>query len=130
MSRDHRKLRVFDDAHRLVLRIYRQTRHFPKDEWFGLRGQMRRAAVSIPTNIVEGNARRSTADYVRFLNTALGSACELKYLVALSAELGLASGDAWNDVVRGCDLVVRQLERLGQRMEEKLALERRSGSGP
>lgn len=127
MSRDHRKLRVFDDAHRLVLLIYRHTRHFPKDEWFGLRAQMRRAAVSIPTNIVEGNARRSTADYVRFLNTALGSACELKYLAGLSAELALAAGESWEDIIRRCDRVVRQLERLAQRMEQELARERQSG---
>jgi four helix bundle protein len=57
MSRNHRKLRVFEDAHELTLAIYKRTREFPKDEWFGIRGQMRRAAVSIPSNIVEGSAR-------------------------------------------------------------------------
>lgn len=50
MSRDHTKLRVFNDAHQLALAIYKQTKHFPKDEWFGLRLQMRRAAVSVPSN--------------------------------------------------------------------------------
>jgi four helix bundle protein len=58
MARDHRKLRVFQDAHQLTLAIYKHTCNFPRDEWFGLL-QMRRASVSIPSNIVEGNARRT-----------------------------------------------------------------------
>ena len=82
MSRDHRKLRVFRDAHKLIFSIYQRTRDFPRDEWFGLRAQMRRSAVSVPSNLVEGNARTGERDYLRFLNIALGSACELNYLVA------------------------------------------------
>jgi four helix bundle protein len=53
MSRDHRKLDVFHHAHRLVLAIYRSTKEFPRDEWYGLRAQMRRAATSAPSNLVE-----------------------------------------------------------------------------
>ena len=60
MASDHRKLRVFHEAHRLTLAIYKHTKNFPKEEWYGLRAQIRKAAVSIPTNIVEGSARRST----------------------------------------------------------------------
>lgn len=63
MSRDHKKLRVFHDAHAVAIAIYRQTREFPRDESFGLRAQMRRAAVSVASNIVEGNARATTRDY-------------------------------------------------------------------
>jgi len=87
MSRDHRKLRVFHDSHRLVLAIYQHTRKFPKEEWFGIRLQMRKAAVSVPTNIVEGNAGRTTREYCNFLNVALASACELAYLITLAIEL-------------------------------------------
>ena len=57
MASDHRKLRVFHEAHRLTLAIYKHTKNFPKEEWYGLRAQIRKAAVSIPTNIVEGSAR-------------------------------------------------------------------------
>ena len=88
MARDHRQLRVFGDAHQLTLSIYKWTRNFPRDEWFGLRLQMRRASVSIPSNIVEGNARRTTKEYLNFLNVARGSAGELLYLIGLSSELG------------------------------------------
>ncbi len=117
MSRDHRKLEVFHHAHTLTLLIYQRTRDFPRDEWFGLRAQMRRSAVSVPSNLVEGNARTGERDYLRFLNIALGSACELKYLVSLTSELGYATGTEWSDIVKRSDVVVKQLQRLVHRME-------------
>ena len=120
MSRDHRKLRVFGGAHQLTLAIYKHTRDFPKDEWFGLRSQMRRAAVSIPSNLVEGIARSGTTDYCRFCNLSLGSACELKYLAALTEELGFASGPDWAHVRNQCDAVVKQLQRLVDGLSERL----------
>jgi four helix bundle protein len=69
MARDHRKLRVFHNAHKLVLAVYRLTHCFPQHEWYALRQQVRRAATSIPSNIVEGSARRTTKEYVHFLGT-------------------------------------------------------------
>ena len=124
MSRHHTKLRVFADAHQLTLDIYRNTKNFPKDEWFGMRVQLRRAAVSVPTNIVEGNARKTTPDYLNFLYIALGSACELKYLVGLCIELGLIGNGEARGLPRQSDAVVRQLQRLVESMEHELALER------
>jgi four helix bundle protein len=66
-GRHHRRLRVFHDAHSLTLAIYKHTKGFPKEEWFGIRQQMRRAATSTPSNIVEGSARRTTADDLKWL---------------------------------------------------------------
>lgn len=123
MSRDHRKLRVFHDAHKLVLAIYQDTKNFPKDEWFGIRQQLRKAAVSVPSNIVEGNARRTTKDYCNFLNISLGSACELAYLVTLAIELHLIETKSGERLTRDSSSVVRQLQALVNDMEARLAEE-------
>jgi four helix bundle protein len=85
--RDHRNLRAFELADQLALEIYKVTRAFPKEELFGLTSQMRRAAVSVPSNIVEGCARRSKAEFVRFLDIAFGSGRELAYQVSLASRL-------------------------------------------
>ena len=77
--RDHTKLRAFELADAVAMLVYRVTAGFPKEEVFGLTSQIRRAAVSVPSNIVEGCARDSQADYLRFLNIAFGSLRELNF---------------------------------------------------
>jgi four helix bundle protein len=89
--RDHRKLKAFHLADALVTSIYQATREFPRQEMFGLVSQMRRAAVSVPANIVEGCARESLAEYLNFLNVAFASLRELGYYVDLSLRLGYVS---------------------------------------
>src|SRR5688572_30674258 len=93
--RDPTKLRAFELADQLALRVYQQTASFPRDEVFGLTSQLRRASVSIASNIVEGCARNSKADYIRFLDMAYGSARELEYQLSLARRLGFlaSSGD-------------------------------------
>lgn len=86
--RDHTKLRAFELANELVVSVYKATQSFPRDEIFGLTSQLRRAAVSIASNIVEGCARHSEADYLRFLDIAYGSAREVEYQVDLAHSLG------------------------------------------
>ncbi len=126
MSRDYEKLRVFHDAHALTKAIYQHTREFPRDEWFGLRAQMRRAAVSVACNIVEGSARGTIRDYLRFLYVALGSASELQYLVSLAPELGFSDDKGLIRVRDQCRDVVRQLQALVKRLEEIAATQPRS----
>jgi len=87
MYDDTNKLIVWQKAHELVLKIYQITRDFPKDEQFSLTSQIRRAAVSIPSNIVEGKARGSNKEYKRFLLMARGSLEETKYQLLLAKDL-------------------------------------------
>jgi four helix bundle protein len=82
-------LRAFQLADSLTLQIYAATRKFPSEERFGLKSQLRRAAVSVGANIVEGAARPSEAEYVRFLVVAYGSARELEYELSIARRLGL-----------------------------------------
>ena len=117
MARDHRRLRVYHEAHSLAIAIYRETPDFPRDEWFGIRSQVRRAAVSTISNLVEGNARRTIGEYVSFFNVSRASAAEVSYLVQLASELGYISAPAYQELTRACDQLIPQLERLVQRME-------------
>lgn len=86
--REHAKLRAFQLADEVAVLIYRVTKGFPKDEVYGLTSQIRRAAVSVPSNIVEGCARESEAEYLRFLEIAFGSLRELHYQFGLATRLG------------------------------------------
>jgi four helix bundle protein len=86
--KDYREIIVWQRSHLLTLEIYRFTKSFPKEELYGLTSQLRRCASSIPANIAEGCGRDGDAELKRFMNIALGSACELDYFIFLGAELG------------------------------------------
>lgn len=86
--RDHKKLRAFELADEMAILIYKGTTGFPKEEIYGLTSQMRRSSVSVVSNIVEGCARESQTEYVRFLDIAYGSLKELHYQYSLADRLG------------------------------------------
>jgi four helix bundle protein len=90
-SQSFKELIVWQKAHQFVLAVYRMTKSFPKEELFGLTSQFRRAAVSIPANIVEGYRKRGKADKVRFFNISEGSLEECKYYLILAKDLGYAT---------------------------------------
>ena len=90
---DYRRLDVWQRSRRLVPEIYNTTSAFPADERFGLTRQLRRAAVSIPSNIAEGAGRSSPGDFGRFVRMAIGSACEVETQLDLSLDLSFLGTD-------------------------------------
>lgn len=85
--RDFKKLKVWERAHNFSIRLYKITKTFPREELYGITSQLRRAVISIPTNIAEGSGKQSEKDFARFLSIAAGSASETEYLLMLSKDL-------------------------------------------
>ncbi|WP_031514140.1 four helix bundle protein [Desulfofalx alkaliphila] len=112
MYNDTSKLIVWQKAHQLVLKTYDLTKSFPKEELFGLTSQIRRAAVSIPSNIVEGKARGSNKEYKRFLLMARGSLEEVKYQLLLAKELKYIDENRYKEALKSAEEVGRLLNGL------------------
>ncbi len=110
--RDYRKLRAFELADELALAVYAATAAFPRREQFGLTAQLRRSAVSVPSNVVEGCARRSQADYLRFLDIAYGSSRELGYQFWLAVRLGYLDDEAYEGLHNRCEETSKVLNGL------------------
>jgi len=87
MGRDFKKIKAWQHADDLAIQVYRQTKSFPREELFGITSQLRRAVVSIPTNIVEGANREHKKEYLHFLHIAKGSIAETEYLLGLAKRL-------------------------------------------
>ena len=87
-SKGYKKLIVWQKAMELVVAVYAVTEKFPRTEQYGLSSQMRRSAVSIPSNIAEGQARHGTREFLQFISHAMGSLAEIETQVALSERLG------------------------------------------
>lgn len=101
--KDFRDLKVWGKAHQFALKIFNASKLFPKEEQFGITSQLRRASLSIPTNIAEGCGRGSDSDFARFIQMALGSASEVEYLILFCKELDFINGSSYlefsNDVI-------------------------------
>jgi four helix bundle protein len=114
----YKQLRVWQRAHALTLTVYRLATNLSADERFGLCSQLRRAAVSVPSNIVEGSKRQSNADYARFLNIAEASLAETEYLLLLAVDLGYLTHDAHEPIAAEIDEVARMLHALRTKVEQ------------
>ena len=112
MSRDPNRLQAFVLADELVLDAYRATQGFPAAERFGLQSQIRRGAVSVPANLVEGCARRSQRDYLHFVGIAVASASEVRHLINLAVRLKFASATEGERLQVGYGRVIRALQAL------------------
>jgi four helix bundle protein len=125
--RDAAKLRVLAEATELAVAVYRLSNSFPSHERFGLASQMRRAAVSVGSNIAEGAGRRGERDFVRFLDIARGSTSEIAFQLAIAERFGYGSSSERGAIREKLDHVQRMLNRLTSRV---LGKPFRSGTAP
>ncbi|MHC4710389.1 MAG: four helix bundle protein [Planctomycetota bacterium] len=95
------KLEVWKLADELALKVYKVTKNFPKEEIYGITSQVRRSALSIPTNIVEGYSRKGDKELAHFVNISLGSLAETKYLLYFSNRLAYFKDDEYDDLRDG-----------------------------
>ncbi|NCO83582.1 MAG: hypothetical protein COZ31_07405 [Nitrospirae bacterium CG_4_10_14_3_um_filter_44_29] len=107
-----RDLNIWKNAIKLVKLIYEITQTFPNSEIYGLTSQIRRAAVSVPSNIAEGHIRRHTAEFKQFLFIALGSLAELETQITISNELGYVNKDSKETVIQTIVVLSKQIRSL------------------
>jgi len=119
MLRNYKDLKVWQKSYQLCLEVYQLTKGFPKNEIYGLISQMRRAALSIPSNIAEGYGRKTTPENLRSLYIAYGSSCELETQILLSGDLGLMKAEALNKIQEDLGEVERMLKALIKAVENK-----------
>src|ERR1700742_3587490 len=91
--RDFKKLKIWQKGFQIVINCFEITKNFPQEEKYGLISQIRRAAVSIPSNIAEGSSRISNKDYDRFIGISLGSCFELETQLLISKELAYGNNN-------------------------------------
>ncbi len=113
-------LKVIEAINALVKDIYKVTLKYPKNEEFGLISQMRRAAISIGSNLMEGNYRGSTKDYVHFIDIAKGSAAELKYQLLISKELKYISEKEQEILDKKIEEIIKTLSSIKRALKKKL----------
>jgi four helix bundle protein len=112
------KLLVWQRSHKLVLAVYGVSVGLPRSEQFGLMSQLRRAALSVPTNIAEGSKRQSQSDFARFLNIAEGSLAETEYLLIVSRDLGYLEPPAASRYLKEVSEILRMLSGLRARITQ------------
>ncbi|OGL97367.1 hypothetical protein A2318_02795 [Candidatus Uhrbacteria bacterium RIFOXYB2_FULL_45_11] len=110
----YHKILAWQEANKFVIEVYRKTELFPKQEMFGITSQLRRAALSIPANIVEGRAKQSQKDFVRYLNIAEGSSKECAFFLEISHSLGFLDEKTYDfleDIRTRADFLLRKYKQ-------------------
>ncbi|MBA4406138.1 hypothetical protein C0389_02570 [bacterium] len=110
--RDFKKLKVWERAHNLALNLYKLTKSFPKEELYGITSQLRRAVISIPTNIAEGSGKQTEKEFARYLSIAAGSASETEYLIILSKDLKFIKESVAADLIIEINEIKKMLNAL------------------
>ncbi len=116
-TKTHRDLEIWQRGIDLVTKIYKITKNFPKEELYGLTSQMRRAAISYPSNISEGAARDSINDYIRFLYISMGSLSELETQIIISEKLGYLKDS--KDILEDIEAITRKTYNLIKYLKSK-----------
>jgi four helix bundle protein len=109
---NYQDLAVWKQAHQLALQVYRHTTEFPERERYGITAQLRRASVSVVSNIVEGSARHGDRELLRFLRLAHGSICEVQCQLLLSRDLGFMEKGRWEVLDCECQNLGKMLNGL------------------
>lgn len=119
---DFQGLLVWQEAHELVLEVYRATRGFPASEQFQLTRQLCRSAASIPANLAEGMGKNGNRERARYTNIALGSSSEVRYHLLLARDLGFLDPVRYNDLTLKAERVGRMLQALYRTLRKKGAI--------
>lgn len=117
--RNFRKYDAWQNALQVVETIYRLTKCFPEDEKYGLTNQVRRAAVSIASNIAEGASRESEVDFARFLEISLGSAFEVETQILIANQLGYVTAENYEPLLNQLTILQKQINSLISRIRQK-----------
>lgn len=110
--KSYRQLLVWQKARLLVKHVYLVMDAMPKEECYGLTGQIKRAVISIPSNIAEGSSRRATPEFIRFINMATGSLAELETQLMLAQDLGFIERNNVSELLSETDEISRMLQGL------------------
>ena len=119
MLKNYKELNVWQKSYELCLNIYRITAKFPNEEKYGLTSQIRRSAVTIPSNIAEGYGRKTTVDYIRMLYIAYGSVCELETQILLAGDLGFIEKGELGTAKKHIAEIERMLKALIKSLDNK-----------
>lgn len=117
--KSYRDLDVWQRSMRLAKEIYRVTQRFPADERFGLTNQLRRAAVSVPSNLAEGHARFGAGEFSRFISITMGSVAEIETQILLSKDLGYITPEITEELLGELDTIGKMLRGLAKSIQRR-----------